>query len=561
MQRSLRISNRQKFFEGAKIIFKPTKFFSYAFIFIFIVGNFFAVPSHGEARDKKPEPEKILYIPHDNRPVVNKQTIEVVERAGYQVITPPPELLGNREDLGHPDRLWEWLENTTNNENKDIKAAVISSDSMIYGSLVGSRKHYYGTQLVLERTELFRNFRREHKDLPIYVFGSVMRTPRTGEASGYEEPDYYRNYGANIFRYTALIDKQELEGLTAREIKEKAFLEKLIPERAMTDWMSRRGKNFDANKKLIDMAQENTFNCLLLGRDDNAPFSQTHREGRNLQIYGNKIDPRRYQTIAGIDEVGLMVLARAINDLTNTTPTIFVSYNYGAGPEVIPSYSDEKIDKTINSEIVATGSKRVNDPARADFILAVNTNPNGITYEAAGSLNDWRDREGTNYFVNMVNNFVDDGRPVAVADIAFANGSDNALMDRLNGHDLLFKLHAYAAWNTPTNSVGFALSTGILANKMKLSDKRQVLLTRYIDDWGYQANVRKVVKAKVLGSRDKNLFDVLNEQKYFAAEECLDLMQNFAEKNLDKVNFDGSFRVDFTWNRMFESDISFKVRN
>ena len=541
-------------------IFKSNKFFSYALILILTIVNFFATPSHGEARDKKPEPEKILYIPHDNRPVVNKQTIEVVERAGYKVVTPPPELLGNREDLGHPDRLWEWLETTTKNENKDIKAAVISSDSMIYGSLVGSRKHYYGNQLVLERAELFRNFRREHKNLPIYVFGSVMRTPRTGEASGYEEPDYYRNYGANIFRYTALVDKQELEGLTAREEKEKAFLEKLIPERAMTDWMSRRGKNFDANKKLIDMARENVFNCLLLGRDDNAPFSQTHREGRNLQIYGNRIDPRRYQTIAGIDEVGLMVLARAINDLTNTTPAIFVSYNYGAGPEVIPSYSDEKIDKTINSEIVATGSKRVNDPARADFILAVNTNPNGITYEAAGSLNDWRDREGTSYFVNMVKNFVDSGRPVAIADIAFANGSDNALMDRLNANDLLFKLHAYAAWNTPTNAVGFALGTGILAKQMKLSDKRQVLLTRYIDDWGYQANVRKVVKAKVLGSRDKNLFDVLNEQKYFAAEQCLDLMQNFAEKNLDKVTFDGGFRVDFTWNRMFESDISFKVK-
>ena len=95
---------------------------------------------------------------------------------------------------------------------------------------------------------------------------------------------------------------------------------------------------------------------------------------------------------------------------------------------------------------------------------------------------------------------------------------------------------------------------------MKLSDKRQVLLTRYIDDWGYQANVRKVVKAKVLGSRDKNLFDVLNEQKYFATEQCLDLIQNFAEKNLDKVTFDGGFKVDFTWNRMFESDISFKVK-
>ena len=535
------------------------KNYFYALIIIFITASFFVMPSTYAAKNKI-EPEKILYIPHDNRPVVHKQTIDVVERAGYEVIMPPYELLGNREDLGHPDRLWEWLENTVD-KDKNIKAVVLSSDSLIYGSLVGSRKHYYGKQLVLERTELFRNFCNDNKDLPIYIFGSVMRTPRTGEASGYEEPDYYRNYGTNIFRYTSLVDKQELAGLTTREQKEKAFLEVLIPERAMTDWMSRRGKNFEANQMLIDMARNNLFNCFLLGRDDNAPYSQTHMEGRNLQHYGRSIDPRRYQTIAGIDEFGLMVLARAINDLTKTSPLVYVNYNTGAGPNIIPSYSDEKIDKTINSEIVATGARRTEDPSRADFIFAVNTNPNGITYEAAGSLNYGQDRDGVNYFANMVNGYINNGRPVVIADIAFANGSDNALMEQLRQRDLLFKLDAYAAWNTPTNAVGFALSTGMLAKKMKLSDKRQLLLTRYIDDWGYQANVRKVVKAQLHGMRGGSLFDVLNEERYFATERCRTLMQDFANKNLNNVQFDGGFNINFPWNRMFESDITYKIKS
>ena len=533
-------------------------YFYYAIIFIFIITNIFIAPEIAQAKPKdKNAPEKILYIPHDNRPVVNQQTVEVLERAGYQIVMPPPELLGNRDDLGHPDKLWDWLERNT---DKDIKAAVLSSDSLIYGSLVGSRKHYYGKQLVLERTKLFEEFRKEHKDLPIYVFGSVMRTPRTGEASGYEEPDYYRNYGTNIFRYTSLVDKRELEGLNEREKKEIAFLKKLIPERAMTDWMDRRAKNFESNEMLIDMARKNTFSCLLLGRDDNAPFSQTHLEGRNLHKYGKNIDQRRYQTIAGIDEVGLMVLARAVNDLTKTSPSIYVTYNMGEGPNIIPSYSDENVDKTINSEIVATGSRRVTDPSRADFIFAVNTNPNGITYEAAGALNDSRERDGTGYFVNMIKNYVDSGRPVVVADIAFANGSDNALMRNLKEKDLLFKLHAYAAWNTPTNALGFAMGTGILAKKMKLSDKRQLLLTRYIDDWGYQANVRGIVNTQ-LRQMNGGVFNALNEKRYYATEQCKTLIQNFADKNLSNVNFDGGFTVNFPWNRMFESDITFKIKN
>ena len=533
------------------------KTFFYAFIFILMTEIFLITPSTGETKSKS-EADKILYIPHDNRPVVNQQTVEVVERAGYQVIMPPQELLGNREDLGHPDKLWDWLDK---NVGKDIKAAVISSDSMLYGSLVGSRKHYYGKQLVLERAELFKEFCQKHKDMPIYVFASIMRTPRTGEASGYEEPDYYRNYGTNIFRYTSLVDKRELAGLTPREEREFTFLTHLIPERALKDWLSRREKNFAANQKLIDMARVNMFNGLIVGRDDNAPYSQTHMEGRNLQRYGINIDQRRYQTIAGIDEVGLMVLARAINDLTKNSPTIYVSYNLGAGPNIIPSYSDENIDKTINEEIIATGSRRINDPSRADFIFAVNTNPNGITYEAASSMNDGNDRDGTSYFVNTVKNYVNGGRPVVIGDIAFANGSDNALMQHLKRNDLLFKLHAYAAWNTPTNALGFALATGVLAKNMKLSDKRQLLLTRYIDDWAYQANVRGMVKTHLRQRGREGFFFALNDERNFAAEQCRTLMQNFVAQNLNNVNFDGGFKVAFPWNRMFESDITFKVKN
>ena len=159
----------------------------------------------------------------------------------------------------------------------------------------------------------------------------------------------------------------------------------------------------------------------------------------------------------------------------------------------------------------------------------------------------------------MIKTYVDSGRSVVVADIAFANGSDNALMQRLKDQGLLFKLHAYAAWNTPTNALGFALGTGILANTMKLSDKRQLLLTRYIDDWGYQANVRGVVNTQ-LRRMNGGFFNALNENRYYASQQCSALMKDFADRNLTTVNFDGGFNVNFPWNRMFESDITFKIK-
>ena len=516
-----------------------------------IAGILAAAPDADAKR--KSEPEKILYIPHDNRPISDEQTVAVIEKAGYKIIVPPKEILGSREDFGNPDRLWEWLEM---NAKGDVRAAVISSDSLLYGSLVASRKHNYDKQLILERAELFREFRQRHKKLPIYVFGSVMRTPRSGFASGYGEPDYYRNYGANIFRYTALKDKFELEGLTQRETKEINFLQKLIPARAFDDWSKRREKNFEANEKLIDLAKDNIFNCLLLGRDDNAPFSQTHMEGRKLAGYGAALTKNRYQTIAGIDEVGLLLLTRAVNDHTQSKPAVFVEYNIGTGGETIPTYSDESLDDSINAELLAVGARRTEFYDRADFILAVNTNPEGSTREANQKTNSTRPRAGTDLFANIVESYVSGGQKVAVADVAYTNGADNALMEQLKNRRLLFKLHAYAGWNTATNSTGFALGEGILALKTSDKDRQKLLLTRYLDDWAYQSNIRQEVAAQLNWLEGKGFYESLDDKKYSAADWSSQLMIDFVRKNLPEAGIMPRLRVEFPWNRMFEARIN-----
>ena len=510
--------------------------------------------AQGYAAKKKVVPEKILYIPHDSRPIVNGQTIEVLEKAGIQIISPPEELLGNRENVGDPDLLWDWL---NKNAKKDLTAAVISADSLLYGSLVGSRKHDYDGDEVLARADLFTEFRRKHKKLPLYVFGSIMRTPRTGLASGYEEPDYYRYYGTNIFRLTELMDKQELEGLTPREIKEFNFLQRLIPTKAIEDWMGRREKNFAANKKLIDYTKNNTFDYLLLGRDDNAPFSQTHNEGRKLLEYGRKIGSKKYLTTAGIDEFGLLLLARAVNERAKTSPKIFVKYNWGRGAQTIPSYSDEPIDDSIRAAIGVAGATVVDDESSADFILAVNTNPDGETFEADNPINNGNLREGTKYFVDTVQDYIDEGRKVIVADIAFANGSDNALMEQLKQRDILFKLQAYAGWNTPTNASGFALSEGILTTRMKDNSVDELLLRRYLDDWAYQANIRQIGAAQLNWLAGDGRYEVLDGKRDETAETCALLLESFAQRNLPNFKGNDNIRVRFPWNRMFEAEISF----
>ena len=521
----------------------------------------------GIAAAKKKEAPKdkgtIVFIPHDNRPISDVETADTIRQLGYKVVVPPDELLGSNSNLGNSDKLWQWLEdNTTVPHKKDkkppykplpgIKAVVLSGDAMIYGSLVGSRKHHFTQQKLLERVKKFQEFKDSHPKVPMYVFSSIMRTPRTGEASGSEEPGYYFSYGTDIFRYTALKDKEEVEGLTKREKKEMKFLTEFLPREAIDDWMSRRSKNLAVNKAMIDLAKAGTFSYFCLGRDDNAPYSQTHRESRWLNDYGRELGKTRFDNMAGIDEFGMLLLTRAVNDLEAVMPFVYVRYNMGEGARVVPSYSDEAIDKTIRSHVIMAGGVYVTTPARADLVLLVNTNPNGETYEANDAGNTEKSRFSTRYFMNMLEEELAEGRPVGIADIAYANGSDNALMAALRDKDLLFRLQAYSGWNTPTNSTGFVLGQGMLVPRMSDESRKRLLYTRYLDDWGYQANVRQNLSATLGYFKGQGSGGNLNEKRAQTEASATLRMQTFAGWNLPKFVDVKQIKVTMPWNRLFE---------
>ena len=503
------------------------------------------------ARHKEVKPDKILFIPHDNRPISDKQTAEVVEKLGYQVVVPPDNLLGNRENLGNPDALWTWIHANA----KEAKAAVISSDSLVYGSLVGSRKHNYKRGEVIERVSRFQQFRKENPKMSLYVFGSIMRTPRSGEASGHEEPKYYRSYGGDIFRYTVLNDKEEVEGLSRRETKEKAFLQELIPKKDLADWLGRREKNFAVNEELIKLTRKNVFDYLVLGRDDNAPYCQTHLESRHLSESGRDLGKTKFQTMAGIDEMAMLLMTRSVNSLRREVPFVYTRYNWGRGPNTVPAYSDEKISISVNDAIIAAGGMAASSPVRADLVLMVNTNPNGKTYEANERTNDGREREGSKYFADLVSDYVDKGFPVGIADISYANGADNALMEQLRKRNLLFKIRAYSGWNTPTNSSGFVIGEGMLVRHMKKDDVDALLLTRYLDDWAYQANVRNIIARQLTWLRGDGVYGSLDAKREAVSLRTQNMLSRFVAENLPPFSSLEEIYVYFPWNRMFESDI------
>lgn len=493
----------------------------------------------------------LLFIPHDNRPISNSQSAAVVKALGYNVVTPPLSLLGGRASLGDADKLWDWTEKNI----KDVDIAVISSDSLVYGSLVASRKHELDQAQLLKRVEKFGKLHRDNPLVKLYAFGSIMRTPTEGYPDNFEEPDYYVAYGSSIFRYTALADKADMTGLTDSEKKEQAALEKYIPQAVRQDWLGRREKNFAVNKALIDLVKQGTFHYFIFGCDDNAPLSQTHMERRKLREYSAGLDTTKFQAMTGIDEMAMLLLARAANEWDIKIPLVSISYNMGMGGKTIPAFADESIDACLRSAIIAAGGVVVSSPQRADVVLAVNTDPKGRTLWGNLPYNNGIPNKGTYYFANLVKDYVTKGYPVCVADIDYANGADNALMELFKKDGLLFKLQAYGGWNTATNSSGFLIGTGMLATRMTDEAKDKLLLTRYLDDWAYQANIRGIIGRQMGWMRHDGLYMTLGNGHVGVEARANALMREFAMKNLPPMNELADIYVTFPWNRMFESDV------
>ncbi len=496
--------------------------------------------------------EKILFIPHDDRPVSSQQPAEVVSQLGYEIISPPTEF------LTQPNQLWTWFF-----ENAPFAdAAVVSSDCLLYGGLIPSRSHQISFDILSDRVDNFKALRKNNPDLKIYAFGSLMRTPQSGTPGDREEPDYYGQYGADIFQLTCLMDKQETSDLNSEEKFYLDSLEKNIPDEILDDYFSRRFKNLAVTKKILDLADAAVINYFVIGRDDNSELSQTHRENRILLDFIKNIP--NVQSLAGIDEYAMLLLTRAVNDLRGSVPTVNVQFNHGMGAKTVPAYSDEEIGNSIREEILIAGAIPVPKPDRADFVLFVNTDPNGETYHFHNSFppqilsksEQKYFKRNAKKFSAQINDAVKKNLPVGVADITFANGSDNFLMNQLRDKNLLFKLKSYGGWNTATNTTGFALGMGILAKKMSRNSVNRLLAVRYLDDWAFQANVRAAIAAE-LSKRPDGLQIYLNLGEY--ESEIIErenfLMKNFAAKNLPQIK---NFSVKNTWHRMFECEIIFE---
>ena len=487
----------------------------------------------------------ILYVPMDDRPVNLEYAADSVTGAGLRILVPPPDMLAGLNREGDPDRLWEWV-----NANAPMADAfVLSADALLYGGLVDSRTHSYGPVTLELRAKRFAALHTQSPRRPILVFTTVMRSPKYSAPP--VEPSYYRHYGNAIFTYTALLDKEATHGLSAEEESRREQARSAIPDYALEDWLQRRHLNHTANRSLLQHTREGYINYLLIGRDDTSPFSQSHKEMRQLSREAAGLTDSTFASFPGADQLGLVLLARAYNLLTGQQPKVAVFYAMGPEAATVPSYEDQPFGLTVATHIKAAGGVIHNGFGRPDLLLAVNTPLQSVHSEAESVDNIPFVTQSTRQFVGRIESSVRLKVPVAVADVAYANGADNSLMAELAGRKLLYSLRSYSGWNTASNTLGYAVAQGMLLINAPDQNRRRLLTVRYLDDWAWQANIRQEVFRDMPDAADSLRYLSSPGDKAEALAKAK--LRAFAEQNLGWPP--DAIELSFPWNRLFEIDV------
>ena len=490
--------------------------------------------------------ETVLFVPQDDRPVSLQYTVDTAKAAGMTVLTPPQNLISGKTYKGQADQIWNWVEQ--NAGRADVM--VLSTDTLIYGGLVDSRKHNLPLSTLEYRLKRIEALKANYKNTRIYGFGTVMRSPRA--SGGGTEPSYYADYGPTIFQIAALQDKLDAGTLTQAETQKLMSLQASVPVEYLQDWFSRRQKNMQINKGLIDEARKGVFEYFALGHDDTSQLSQSALEGRYLSQYSKGIPRTQYGSFPGADQLGLLLMARSRTDESVEKPTFSIIYPLGGAGKTLPGYEDQTIDKTIAEHVEAVGGT-MTTAGKPTVLLAVNTPLSTSTSESEAFGNFPMVSQATNAFVDRIQQATEQGVTVSVADIAYNNGSDNTLVGAMYKRDILYKIGAYNGWNTASNTVGYAIAQGLLLKSMSPEGYRDMLTQQYLDNWAYQANIRKDIYRMQDSIRTDNVRysgDLNSKLEEYLQERIQDFGKTYLKVDPRTI------KATFPWGRLFETDIT-----
>jgi hypothetical protein len=485
---------------------------------------------------------RIIFLPVDERFCTRDYLLLLTKATDLDVITPPKKLLGQKKIPADIAKLHEWL--LENVKKDDI--LILSADMLLHGGLIPSRINLLSLDTVLKRLKILRILK--NVGTKIYLTATVTRIPKYN--SDEEEPDYWEYFGEEIYRLSLKLAES---GMSFESLKTN------VPEWIVDDFLWRRKRNFQVLSKIIECVKGGIIDFLNVTLDDNSEGS--------LSVFEAKLHESKVVELGisdkvsihpGADESAMALLSKLLCDFFGERPRFSVVYANPETKNLIPPYEGEPLSSSVIKHIKSCGGEYVKEISDGDIILLIN-NMDNLEFSESAFQPKKPLNEGT--YNRMLKYFRNSEKIIGIADVKYANGSDNHLVESImNENSIDWTKTNYYGWNTAGNTVGTTCAHSViqfLASKgrIKLIEdsirKYQAILL--LEHWGYQANVRQKLLEEL---KTKNLScRTLIPVEKWAEEYCIKKLERYKESLENTFSMSLNIKVYFPWHRPFELGI------
>ncbi len=493
---------------------------------------------------------KIVMLPLDERPC-NYIYPQLMPEADYLLRLPPRERMGDKKVPADTAWLGEWLLR----ECADADACILSLDTLVYGGIVPSRLHGESFETLAARADLVRELRRVNPKMKLYLFQLIMRCPDYSLSD--EEPDYYDEFGKELHLFGRYTHLEKLGKLTQEEEEAFVRLKREIPADVLADFTGRREKNLCVLLHDLEFLRDGTADYFIVPQDDAAVYGFTSMNQITVrQFLKEHALHGKTAMYPSADDTGLILLGRAVAEAHGVRPRVYVHYASSKAGAVIPWFEDRPLDETVKYHILAAGGRRVYSLPEADIVLGINMGSGMCDPDSPEAVLHLDVERNLAEFVAFLRYALEEGKTVAVGDVATCNGSDGELLHLMREEGLLLAVHAYAGWNTSSNTLGTAMCQSVLW--LCGGDERgrvRFLLHRYYEDMGYMGIVRKEVTEQVLPVLGLDYFHTDGKAGAVASAVRERLIARMRERFPELAARVEDVSVEMPWRRMFEAEI------
>ncbi len=498
-------------------------------------------------------------LPLDDRPPNFQFPRRLAAIGGVDLRLPPRRLLGRFLRPGNVDGLLDWLADAV----RGAAGVIISCDMLAYGGLVASRTTEVTRRAAAARLGRLRELKRRCGDARIYAFAVIPRLGLTVSSRRLAE------LGPKLARYQELRHRPCLDETEADEL---ARLGEEVPRDLVARHAAMRRRNLSVNRALVAMVHQELLDFLVLAQED-APRSGPHiaEQSQLISAAADLGVAHAVRIFPGADEQGMVLLARAALEACGASATVYPLYSTRGGAEATALFEDRPLRMTVAGQVNAAGLTLSHTAEAADLLLALHSPPGKAQTDVHHVSPTSAPRAS---FVNHVAQRAHAGAHVALADVAYCNGADPALIAAMRGHRIFPHLAAFAGWNTAGNTIGCALAQAVMRMIGQGTARRQraqlqFLFERLLDDFGYQTVVRadayRFARAE-LGDYPLNLARARRRAAGYVRERLAELARELFAGHFAGGEVHGwriadlrELRIRLPWPRLFEVEVESRI--